>query len=82
MSPQDLWKREMPKKELNRGYEEQLQFNFGPRDATPEEFDEWYEKELEPWAEKQLPIVAIMAVIQLVMIGLMFSVMFLNSLVF
>ena len=65
-----------------RGYEQQLQFTFGPRDATPEEFDEWQEKELAPWAEKQLPIVAIMAVIQLVMIGLMFSVMFLNSLVF
>ena len=66
-----------------RGYEEQLEFNlYKPRDATPEEFDEWQEKELAPWAEKQLPIVAIMAVIQLVMIGLMFSVMFLNSLVF
>tara|TARA_Y100001937_G_scaffold87478_1_gene118374 strand:- start:472 stop:720 length:249 start_codon:yes stop_codon:yes gene_type:complete len=82
MSPQDLWKREIPSQKSKRGYEEQLQFTFGPRDATPEEFDEWQEKELAPWAEKQLPIVAIMAVIQLVMIGLMFSVMFLNSLVF
>ena len=23
-----------------RGYEQQLEFNFGPRDATPEEFNE------------------------------------------
>ena len=64
-------------------YEQQLTLNLNKTaDATPEEFEKWQEEELNPWAEKQLAIVAIMAVIQVMMLGLMFSVMFLNSLVF
>ena len=82
MSPQDLWKREVAKQKPKRGYEQQLHFVFKPRDATEKEFDDWQEKELAPWAEKQLPLVAIMSVVQVAMLGLMFSVMFLNSLVF
>ena len=82
MSPQDLWKREVFEQKLNRGYEQQLQLVFAPRDATPEEFEEWQEKELAPWAEKQLPIVAIMAVVQVAMLGLMFAVMGINQVVF
>jgi len=82
MSPQDLWKREVAEQKPKRGYEEQLQFTFGPRDATEKEFDDWQENELAPWAERQLPIVAIMAVIQLMMLGLMFAVMGINQVVF
>ena len=49
-----------------RGYEEQLEFNlYKPRDATPEEFDEWQEKELQPLGDRQLLIVFIMALVQL-----------------
>jgi len=48
-----------------RGYEEQLQFNLHkPREATPKEFEDWYKDELEPWGEKQLSIVFIMALVQ------------------
>ena len=65
-----------------RGYEQQLTFNFKPADATPEQFDEWQEKELNPWAEKQLSIVAIMSIVQIAMLGLMFAVMALNQWIF
>ena len=82
MSPQDLWKRETSEQKPKRGYEEQLQLVFGPRDATDEEFEKWQEEELSPWAEKQLSIVAIMAVVQVMMLGLMFAVMGINQIVF
>ena len=82
MSPQDLWKRETSEQKPKRGYEEQLQLVFGPRDATDEEFNKWQENELKPWAERQLPIVAIMAVVQLVMLGFMFAVMGINQIIF
>ena len=83
MSPQDLWKRQTPEQKPTRGYEEQLVLNLNkPADATPEEFEKWQEEELSPWAEKQLPIVAIMAVVQVMMLGLMFAVMGINQIVF
>tara|TARA_R100001510_G_C7639768_1_gene197487 strand:- start:1152 stop:1361 length:210 start_codon:yes stop_codon:yes gene_type:complete len=60
-----------------RGYEEQLQFNlYKPRDATPEEFDEWQEKELQPWGDRQLLIVFIMALVQLSALGFMLLTFF------
>ena len=60
-----------------RGYEEQLQFNLRkPRDATPEEFDEWQEKELQPWGDRQLLIVFIMALVQLSALGFMLLTFF------
>ena len=49
----------------------QLEFNFKPRDATPEEQKEWIEKELIPLGEKQLPFIAFMAVLQVATVGLM-----------
>ena len=64
-------------------YEQQLTLNLNkPADATPEEFEKWQEEELNPWAEKQLAIVAIMAVVQVMMLGLMFAVMGINQIVF
>tara|TARA_Y100001937_G_scaffold10650_1_gene12954 strand:- start:1404 stop:1613 length:210 start_codon:yes stop_codon:yes gene_type:complete len=60
-----------------RGYEEQLEFNlYKPRDATPEEFDEWQEKELQPWGDRQLLIVFIMALVQLSALGFMLLTFF------
>ena len=60
-----------------RGYEEQLQFNLHkPRDATPEEFDEWQEKELQPWGDRQLLKVFIMALVQLSALGFMLLTFF------
>ena len=37
---------------------QQLQFNFKPRDATPEEVQKWQEEELEPLGRIQIPFVA------------------------
>ena len=50
---------------------QQLNLNFKPRDATPEEFKEWEEKELNWWADIQIPLVAVMAIVQLVVFGFM-----------
>ena len=79
MSP-DSWKRPSAvddAADVMCGYEQQLQFNFKPAESTPAEFQEWQEKELNWWAEKQLPIVAFMAVVQLVMFGGMLLTMIL-----
>ena len=49
----------------------QLEFNFKPRDATPEEHRKWIEEELIPLAEKQIPFIAFMSVLQVATVGLM-----------
>ena len=57
MSPYDpVWKRELPSAaddaaNVMSGYQQQLEFNFKPREATPEEAEEWQEKELHWWGE-------------------------------
>ena len=50
--------------------------------ATPEEFDEWQQTELNWWADRQLRIVAVMSVVQVVVFGLMLLVFYINSKVF
>jgi intracellular septation protein A len=50
--------------------------------ATPEEFDEWQQTELNWWADRQLSIVALMSVVQVVVFGLMLLVFYINSKVF
>ena len=53
-------------------YEHQIPLLLNkPRDATPEEMEEWQETEGKWWADRQLNIVAIMSVVQVVMLGLM-----------
>ena len=62
------WKR----KEYNKQerYPQQIEIQLNKTaDATDEEWDEWQEKELDWWAEKQIPIVAFMAFVQLFMFG-------------
>ena len=54
-----------------------LNLNFKPRDATPEEFKEWEEKELNWWAEIQIPLVAFMAIVQLLVFGSMLMAFYL-----
>ena len=63
-----------------RGYEQQLEFNFGPRDATPEEFNEWWESELKPKGDVQIKFVAFMAIVQLLTLFFMFSAFFMIGL--
>ena len=50
--------------------------------ATPEEFVTWQETELNWWADRQLSIVALMSVVQVVVFGLMLLVFYINSKVF
>ena len=68
----DPWKREEVQREGK--YEQQLELQLNTiRDATPEEVEEWLEKELLPLGEKQLPFIAIMAMIQFLCLVGMFS---------
>ena len=80
MSP-DPWKRPSAVDDaanVMSGYEQQLELQLNKtKEATPDEFLDWQEKELNWWAEKQLPIVAFMAVVQLVMFGGMLFTMIL-----
>tara|TARA_B100001109_G_scaffold167208_1_gene136327 strand:- start:111 stop:413 length:303 start_codon:yes stop_codon:yes gene_type:complete len=74
----DAWKRPLPSAvddcaDVTSGYEHQLEFQFKPRNATPKEFDEWQETELNWWAEKQLNFVAIASLIQLSALGFMLT---------
>ena len=72
----DPWKRREEYKE-NR-YPQQLEIQLNKTvEATDEEWDEWQEKELNWWAEKQIPIVAFMAFVQLFVFGGMLMAFFL-----
>ena len=44
----DSWKRpiEVEVEDTSDRIPQQLNFNFGPRDATPEEFEEWRKSEI------------------------------------
>ena len=75
----DPWKRDDNQKE-NR-YPQQLEIQLNKTvDATDEEWDEWQEKELDWWAEKQIPIVALMAFVQLFMFGSMLMIFYIINL--
>jgi len=50
-----------------------------PNEASPEEFLHWQETELNWWADRQMNIVAIMSVVQVVVFGLMLLVFYINS---
>ena len=64
----DPWKRKGEYKE-NR-YPQQLELQLNKTvEATDEEWNEWQEKELNWWGERQIPIVAFMAFVQLFVFG-------------
>ena len=85
MSP-DSWKRPSAVDDsanVMSAYETQLQLNLNkPADATPEQFKEWQETELNWWAEKQLPLVAFMAFVQLFVFGGMLMAFYLIGNIF
>jgi len=80
MSP-DAWKRPSAVDDaanVTSGYEQQLELQLNKTvDATPEQINEWQEKELNWWAEIQLPLVAFMAFVQLAVFGGMLLTMIL-----
>ena len=59
-------------------YPQQLELQLNKTvDATDKEWDEWQEKELDWWAERQIPLVAFMAFVQLFVFGGMLMAFFL-----
>ena len=75
----DPWKRKTYQKQKRYPQQTEIQLNK-TADATDEEWDEWQEKELDWWAEKQIPIVAFMAFVQLFMFGSMLMIFYLINL--
>ena len=75
----DPWKRKEYKKQERYPHQIEIQLNK-TANATDEEWDEWQEKELDWWAEKQIPIVAFMAFVQLFMFGSMLMIFYLINL--
>ena len=75
----DPWKRKEEYKENRYPQQGEIQLNKTV-EATDEEWDEWQEKELDWWAEKQIPIVAFMAFVQLFMFGSMLMIFYLINL--
>ena len=61
------------------GYEQQLELHFTPRDATPEEAQEWQEKELAWWGDRHLMFVTIAVIIQMSALAFMGAVMLFNQ---
>ena len=79
----DSWKRPVEIEvtdDLSQKYPQQLQFNFGPRDATPEEFEKWWKEELEPKGDAQLKFVALMAVVQMLTLVFMMTAFYIINL--
>lgn len=75
----DPWKREENYKE-NR-YPQQLEMQLNKTvDATPEEWEEWQEKELDWWGKIQIPLVAFMAFVQVFVFGSMLMAFYLIGL--
>jgi len=75
----DAWKREENNKEERYAQQLELQLNKTV-EATDKEWDEWQEKELNWWAEKQIPLVAFMAFVQLFVFGSMLVAFYLIGL--
>ena len=53
-----------------------------PNEASPEEFLHWQETELNWWADKQLPIVALMSFVQVAVFGFMLFMFYVNTKIF
>tara|TARA_B100000519_G_scaffold130394_1_gene112626 strand:+ start:3064 stop:3333 length:270 start_codon:yes stop_codon:yes gene_type:complete len=82
-----VWKRQLPSAvddaaNVMSGYEQQLELHFKPRDATPQEAQEWQEKELAWWGDRQLHIVAIAVIIQMSALAFMGAIMYINQIAF
>ena len=60
--------------------EQQLELELNkPRDATPEEFEEWQNTNLKWWADRQFIAIIIASIVQLSALCFMFSILFSNA---
>lgn len=76
----DSWKRPVEIEVVDDRIPQQLNFNFGPRDATPEEFEEWRKSELDWWGDRQLKFIALAVLVQFGALVFMFTTFFVISL--
>ena len=72
----DAWKRKDYQKQERYPQQMEIQLNKTV-DATEKEWEEWQEKELDWWADKQIPLIAFMAFVQLFMFGSMLMTFYL-----
>ena len=79
MSKQDPWKRNKASTVTVYPQQEALLLNK-PRDATPEEFDEWFKTELAPQANKQFKLIIVATVLQAFSWLCVMAILYLNFL--
>ena len=79
MSKQDPWKRNKASTTTTYPQQEALLLNK-PRDATPEEFDEWVETELAPQANMQFKLIIVATVLQVFSWLFVMAILYLNFL--
>ena len=79
MSKQDPWKRNKASTTTTYPQQEALLLNK-PRDATPEEFDKWFETELAPQANMQFKLIIVATVLQVFSWLFVMAILYLNFL--
>ena len=79
MSNQDPWKRNKASTTTVYPQQEALLLNK-PRDATPEEFDEWLQTELTPQTNKQFKLIIVATVLQAFSWLCVMAILYLNFL--
>ena len=79
MSKQDPWKRNKAFTSTVYPQQEALLLNK-PRDATPEEFDEWLKTELTPQTNKQFKLIIVATVLQAFSWLCVMAILYLNFL--
>ena len=79
MSNQDPWKRNKASTTTVYPQQEALLLNK-PRDATPEEFDEWLKTELAPQANMQFKLIIVATVLQAFSWLCVMAILYLNFL--
>ena len=79
MSKQDPWKRNKASTVTVYPQQEALLLNK-PRDATPEEFDEWFKTELAPQANMQFKLIIVATILQAFSWLCVMAILYLNFL--
>ena len=79
MNKQDPWKRNKASTTATYPQQEALLLNK-PRDATPEEFDEWFKTELAPQANMQFKLIIVATVLQAFSWLCVMAILYLNFL--
>ena len=79
MNKQDPWKRNKASTTTVYPQQEALLLNK-PRDATPEEFDEWFKTELAPQANMQFKLIIVATILQAFSWLCVMAILYLNFL--